>query len=336
MKYYSPYHPNIAISLYNIGLIFRMRRQDDEALVFFQQALLIQEKYYDSFHVDIAASLTQIALCLTNEKRYDEALNCHQRAVAIYEKYYPLGHVLIAVTLHYMSYMFYAQAKQNQFSEAFDFAQQSITFTEKSNPTYYRIIADNLSNISEALMYQNKYDEAFDFGQKALNILKIHYPTKIIRIIETNILKELFCTDYRRIIRSLCWVARNYYKKQSYDRAVEFYEQCLRIDEANSVPGQLTTDDFLRSLSHIKRIQLQYESSLVYELNCLLIREKVLPPNHQDIGKSLNNIGLCYKHLNQGKLALDYYKRALFVYEQCPLATNDRWTIELKIAELSI
>ncbi|CAF1428918.1 unnamed protein product [Adineta steineri] len=41
MRYYSPCHPHIAISLYNIGLIFRIRQKQDEALVFFQQALLI-------------------------------------------------------------------------------------------------------------------------------------------------------------------------------------------------------------------------------------------------------------------------------------------------------
>ncbi|CAF1328622.1 unnamed protein product [Adineta steineri] len=385
MKYYSPYHPHIAISLYNIGLIFRIRQKEDEALVFFQQVLLIQEKYYDSFHVDIGTSLTQLPLCLTKEKRYDEALNCHQRALAIYEKYYPLGHVSVAFTLSCMSYMFYVQDKQNQFSEAVDFAQQSITFTEKSNPTNYRRIANNLSNISEALMCQNKFDEAFDFEQKALNILKIHCPTNIIKIIESlnqmgdlrrkqeknsrhikadipftlmslgiikynqrdydeslnyyyraaNILKEFYSTDYSQIIHSLNWVAFIYYKKQSYDRAIEFYERCLRIDEANSIPGQLTIDKFLMKLSSIKRAQLQYESSLAYELNCLLMREKVLPPNHQDIGESLSNIGLCYEHLNQRKSALDYYKRALVVYEQCSLATHRQWPIELKIEKLS-
>ncbi|CAF0928855.1 unnamed protein product [Adineta steineri] len=151
-----------------------------------------------------------------------------------------------------------------------------------------------------------------------------------------NMRKEFYSTNYSQIILSLKWIAFIYYKKQSYDRAIEFYEQCLRIDEASSIPEQLTIDKFLRELSDIKRIQLQYESSLAYELNCLLMREKVLPPNHQDIGKSLSNIGLCYEHLNQRKLALDYYKRALVVYEQCLLATDDRWTIESKIEELSI
>ena len=66
------------------------------------------------------------------------------------------------------------------------------------------------------------------------------------------------------------------------------------------------------------------------------MREKVLPPNHQDIGKSLANIGECYQNLNQCKLALDYYKRVLMVYEQCLSSEHqDRSVIELKIEQLS-
>ena len=51
-------------------------------------------------------------------------------------------------------------------------------------------------------------------------------------------------------------------------------------------------------------------------MKLFLIREKVLPPDHQDLAKSLSYIGQCYEDLNQLKLALEYYKRALIIYEQ--------------------
>ena len=75
---------------------------------------------------------------------------------------------------------------------------------------------------------------------------------------------------------------------------------------------------------------------MIYELKCFLIREKVLPPDHQDIGKSLSNIGQCYEQLNQFKLAFDYYKQALVVYEQClPYFHEDQWKLESNIDRLS-
>jgi hypothetical protein len=67
-----------------------------------------------------------------------------------------------------------------------------------------------------------------------------------------------------------------------------------------------------------------------------LIREQVLLPNHQDIGKSLANIGECYEHLNQPKVTFDYYKRILVVYEQClPPDHRTRSVIALTIKQLS-
>ncbi|CAF4343138.1 unnamed protein product, partial [Rotaria sordida] len=71
-----------------------------------------------------------------------------------------------------------------------------------------------------------------------------------------------------------------------------------------------------------------------YELNCFLLREKDLPPVHQDIGESLFKTGKRYYHLHQHKLALDYYKRALIVYKQClPSGHYTRWNIELEIQQ---
>ncbi|CAF1094572.1 unnamed protein product [Adineta steineri] len=388
--------------LENIGETQIDEKNDcDKALDYYQQALNILEKYYPSYLARIADILNDMAYAFFKQRKLDKALDFYHRSINLLKEYYSSNNVeTISFLINYdnilendefikhheqvlisrkengttrgntcigssFNRISHICLRQNQFTEAFDFAQQSITFTEKSNPTDYIMIANNLSNISEALMCQNKFDEVFDFEQKALNILKIHCPTKIIKIIESlnqmgnlqrkqeknsphikadipftlmmscKYAKEFYSTGYSQIIHSLNWIAFIYYKKQSYDRAIEFYEQCLRIDEANSIPEQLTIDRFLKELSDIKRIQLQYESFLAYERNCLLMREKFLPPNHQDIGKSLKNIGLCYEHLNQRKLAIDYYKRALVVYKQCPLATHRRSPIGLKIEKLS-
>ncbi len=60
-----------------------------------------------------------------------------------------------------------------------------------------------------------------------------------------------------------------------------------------------------------------------------LLRQKVLPLNHQDIGKSLSNMGECYERLHQLKLALA-------IYEQClPYSHQDRLNLELQIERLS-
>ncbi len=89
-------------------------------------------------------------------------------------------------------------------------------------------------------------------------------------------------------------------------------------------------------LSEVQRARGQYELSLVYELKCFLIREKFLTPDHQDIGKSLATMGECYERLLQPKRALEYYKRALAIYEQSlSYSHHDRWNVESKVERLS-
>lgn len=65
------------------------------------------------------------------------------------------------------------------------------------------------------------------------------------------------------------------------------------------------------------------------------MREKILPPDHKDIDNSLYNIGQCYDQLKKFNLALEYYKQALIIYEQClPYGYQDRLNMELEIARL--
>lgn len=76
--------------------------------------------------------------------------------------------------------------------------------------------------------------------------------------------------------------------------------------------------------------------SLAYELKCFSILEKVRALNHEDIGRSLSNIGQCYDQLNEFKVALDYYKQTLIIYEQClPFWHSDRTDTKMEIEELS-
>jgi tetratricopeptide (TPR) repeat protein len=70
-------------------------------------------------------------------------------------------------------------------------------------------------------------------------------------------------------------------------------------------------------------------------MKLFLIRETKLSPDHQDIAASLSEIGECYEHLNQLKMALEYYKRALLIYEQRPSDSFQRLNMENNIERLS-
>ena len=88
------------------------------------------------------------------------------------------------------------------------------------------------------------------------------------------------------------------------------------------------------SMAHGQRHE--HDLSLTYEMKLFLIREKVLSPDHQDVAKSLSKIGQCYEDLNQLKMALEYYKRALVIYEQrSPDLSEEKCRMSENIQRLS-
>ncbi|CAF0989558.1 unnamed protein product [Adineta steineri] len=79
----------------------------------------------------------------------------------------------------------------------------------------------------------------------------------------------------------------------------------------------------LSNFVQVQRNRHKYELVLEYEIKCYLVHERVVSPDDENIGQSFSNIAECYEHLNQLKMTLDYYERALAIYEQCPSCLSD-------------
>jgi hypothetical protein len=66
------------------------------------------------------------------------------------------------------------------------------------------------------------------------------------------------------------------------------------------------------------------------------MREKLYPSNDEGVGYSLNSIGACYQMQNKKKMAMDYYQRALILYENClPVGHINRVGVEHNIRQLT-
>ena len=50
--------------------------------------------------------------------------------------------------------------------------------------------------------------------------------------------------------------------------------------------------------------------SLAFYEKCKEIREEMLSPNHPELGKIYNNIGICYDELGKNEEALVYYEKS--------------------------
>jgi len=62
---------------------------------------------------------------------------------------------------------------------------------------------------------------------------------------------------------------------------------CLRVSKTSLTPKYLFIASILSNIAEIQRILNRYDLFLVYELKYFSIRERILPSDHQDIGKNV-------------------------------------------------
>ncbi|CAF1074907.1 unnamed protein product [Adineta steineri] len=172
----------------------------------------------------IVDNLSIISRALLYQNKFDEAFDFKQKALNSLKMHSSTDTTKIIQSLNLMGAI---QRKQGKYNEVYDLFQEVLIIYEKNSPSLKADIPFTFISLNNIKYNERSFDESVNYYYRIVNILK-----------------EFYCADYNRIVLCLNWVAFNYYQKQSYDQAIEFYEQCLKIDEANSVAGQLTTDEF--------------------------------------------------------------------------------------------
>lgn len=316
-KYYgSNGHKTISLGLICIGCNLVCQNKLDEALNFYQWALLVQKTLNPSNRASIALILYEIADILRKQRKYDEAFNIVERALTIQKSINPPAYKNIGFCLNLMGDI---QYKKRRYVEAISFYEQALAMYQKTYLFSYEYIVSVLQDISHAYFDQRKFDEAVDQLQRVIKILE-----------------EMDSTNHTEICRLLELIASIFDYKGDFDRAIEYYNKCLKIKEANLSSNDLSIVYTLIDLINIHKHRSEYELRLIYELQCFSLREKIFSPNDQNIAKSLFDIGNCFHLLNQHEPTLDYYKQALAIYEQC-IPYNDEIieTLKSEIQRLS-
>ncbi|CAF3826078.1 unnamed protein product, partial [Rotaria sp. Silwood1] len=229
--------------------------------------------------------------------RYGEAIECYQEALICLEKDDPLVYTTMISVLEKMGFIFNIQ---HQYDEALNAQRRALQIRNENKPIDHLMIAKNLKEIGNILFKQEDYDDALNYYQQALTIFEEKYPKNHIEI--TNCLREI----------GLAWNS-----KTDYDRAAEYFEKCLHIIEASVSLADPMISDIILYLSLVEEKRNHRELSLAHEINYCLICLKFRPLDQRPIGYSFSRIGQHYEHLNKPILAIDYYRQALTIFQNC-------------------
>ncbi|CAF1294873.1 unnamed protein product [Didymodactylos carnosus] len=278
-------HPHIATSLGSIGNIYDRKGEYDRALRCDTKCIKNQEKCLPSDHPHIARSLGSIGNTYDKKGQYDRALEYYLKCLKIEEKCLPSDHPDIARSLLAIGNVY---TGNGQYNRALDYYSKCLRMREKCLPSDHPHIATSLNNIGLVYGRKGEYDRALECYSKCLKRREKCLPSDHPYIAR----KRCLPSDHPDIATSLNIIGLVYGRKGEYDRALDYYSKCLKING-------------------------QYDRALDCYSKCLKMREKFLPSDHPHIATSLKNIGLVYDNKGEYDRAVDYYPKCLKMKEKC-------------------
>ncbi|MDA0269124.1 MAG: tetratricopeptide repeat protein [Cyanobacteria bacterium] len=204
-------HLDVAMSLYNLGALYRAQGRYDEAESQYKAALAMRQDLLEGDHGDIAVSLNNLALLHQYQGRYDEAEAMQQRAIAMRQRLFGEDHEDLASSLSNLGLLYWKQAR---YAEAEPLLIKALGTYRRLMGEEHPAVATCLNNLGLLYKAQERYGEAEALYQQALAIYR-----------------RLMGESHPLVATSLNNLAALSKAKGEYDAAMGLYEQALVMRE---------------------------------------------------------------------------------------------------------
>ncbi|NTW54887.1 MAG: tetratricopeptide repeat protein [Chlorobaculum sp.] len=166
-KHLGPDHPDVVVSLNNLGVLLKTQGKLGDAELLYRRALQIKEKQLEADHPDVATSLNNLGELLRMQGKNEEAEPLYRRSLEIWEKQLGADHPSVAISLNNLGLLLQAQSK---YVEAEPLFCRALEIFEKQLVPDHPYVATSLNNLASLLQSQGKYIEADPLYRRALEI----------------------------------------------------------------------------------------------------------------------------------------------------------------------
>ncbi|CAF3222455.1 unnamed protein product [Rotaria socialis] len=186
LKVSKPDDPNLADIYYSIGCVYQNMFEYNQALQYYDRALLIwKEIYGDEGALEMAECLNNMGCIYEKEQYYSKALSCHQQALSIRDKF----HADIGRSYNNIGNIYFAMGEYNSAIENYNFAfQEKCNYASPQDPS----LATTLRNIALVFEEDKNFLEALNYFKRAASIYENLLPSTHIDNVEVQ-------EDIRRI-----------------------------------------------------------------------------------------------------------------------------------------
>jgi tetratricopeptide (TPR) repeat protein len=340
--------PNLSLALFlgqlnNIGRIYYMKGDLDQALRIYSNALSLRRQLFGNDHLDVAAIFYNSGQTLHQKGRLDEAMELYGGFLRIARKRLGHNHRDVAIMLKCMAQIHH---ERSEFNDACKLYQEALRVGQAALGLNHPEIASTLNKLGNCLYEMGDTEGALKIYQEGLKVeravLNPSHPNIVVTL--TNIgqihkllgeyhsallmYKEAVGIQQRNqdssttdIAATLSAIALIHYQTHSYSKALEVYQEALRIRRDACGDDNLEVASTLNSLGLVLFKMGLYDYALQSFHGSLRIRYKLLGKDHHDCAVILYNVATI--HLDQGDddRAMPYYKETLRV-ERASLGHN--------------
>jgi CHAT domain-containing protein/Tfp pilus assembly protein PilF len=326
VKDYPKGHPDLALSLNNLGYVLQALGDPAKALPYFEKALAMRQRLYppDQFpsgHPELGVSLNNLGEVLHDLGEPAKALPYYEKALAMYQRLYPpdqfpSGHPALAASLNNLGFILQALGQP---AKALPYYEKALAMYQRLYPPDqfkdgHPALAASLNNLGYVLHDLGEPAKALPYYEKALAMRQRLYPP------------DQFPSGHPDLAGSLTNLGYVLEALGDPAKALPYFEKALAMRQRLYPPDQFPSGhpDLVLSLNSLGRVLRALEEpakALPHFRNGLAMNERLYPPNkfpagHPDLARSLSYLGDVLGRLGEPAKALPYYEKALAAYRR--------------------
>ncbi|MCH9649592.1 MAG: serine/threonine-protein kinase [Deltaproteobacteria bacterium] len=306
-------HPEVALSLNNLGLL--LKESDVEAAEeLFREAEQMQRRLYPEGHLHLATTLSNLGLSLDQAGRLEESEAFYLEALEMQRKAYHGDHPRLATTLNNLAALYLDQGRRE---EAEDLYRQSLAMRQRTLGERHEEVAASLNNLGEILAATGRQEQARDLYVQALEITR------------SQLGEEHF--QVAIVLNNLGGLA-----KASGDlaEAEELYERSLAVMTAALGEDHPRVGKAVHNLATVRWSLGEVEKAEQSFRRALEIFRRRLGEEHLDVGRVLASLAALRGRAGDAKECLDLAVQARDILHD-KLAASSPWrlTVERSLGE---
>ncbi|MBA4348538.1 MAG: kinesin [Thermodesulfovibrio sp.] len=289
-------HPDVAESLHNLAVLYRLTSRYSEAEPLHKRSLEIYEKTLGKDHPDVATSLNNLAELYRITGRYAEAEPLHKRSLVIREKTLGREHPDVATSLNNLALLY---ASTGKYAEAEPLHKRALEIREKALSKDHFDVATSINNLAELYRVTGRYSEAEPLYKRSLGMIE-----------------KILGSEHPDVATSLNNLALLYESTGRYSEAEPLYKRSLAIKEKALGKDHPDVATSLNNLAELYRNTGRYAEADPLYKRSLEIMEKALGMEHPSVATSLNNLALLYDSTGMYAEAESLYKKSFGIREK--------------------